>query len=166
MMTDLQLHNYPVQQLELPGVRDPRVLDGIFVLNIFGLDKFRMRADLVQHPNLVREACAVPDAREALQPRLAEDLVQRLLPRRHWYENHLFANGRRRAHPHFMPGPLQYNRVHQELLDELAIPMHLFTMQHGFNGAVLDVPEDVLGLCSFLAASTFEPLLEPLEARA
>ena len=44
--------------------------------------------------------------------------------------------------------------------------MHLLTMQHGFNGAVLDVPEDVLGLCSFLPASTFEPLLEPLEARA
>ena len=34
VMTDLQLHNYPVQQLELPGVRDPRVLDGIFVLNV------------------------------------------------------------------------------------------------------------------------------------
>ena len=44
--------------------------------------------------------------------------------------------------------------------------MHLFTMQHGLDGAVLDVPEDVLGLCSFFAASGFEPLLEPLEARA
>ena len=33
MMTDLQLHNYPVQQLELPGVRDPRVLDGLCFLS-------------------------------------------------------------------------------------------------------------------------------------
>ena len=48
----------------------------------------------------------------------------------------------------------------------LCLPMHLFTMQHGLDGAVLDVPEDVLGLCSFLAGSCFEPLLEPLEARA
>ena len=31
--------------------------------------------DLVQHPNLVREACAVTYAREALKPRLAQDLV-------------------------------------------------------------------------------------------
>ena len=38
------------------------------------------------------------------------------------HENHLFANGRRRAHPHLMPGPLQYNGIHEELLDELAIP--------------------------------------------
>ena len=44
--------------------------------------------------------------------------------------------------------------------------MHLFTMQHGLDGAVLDVPEDVLGLCSFLAAADLEPLLEALEARA
>ena len=26
----------------------------------------------------------------------------------------------------------------------LCLPMHLFTMQHGLDGAVLDVPEDVL----------------------
>ena len=44
--------------------------------------------------------------------------------------------------------------------------MHLFTMQHGLDGAVLDVPEDVLGLCPFLTGSGFKPLLEPLEARA
>ena len=25
----------------------------------------------------------------------------------------------------------------------LCLPMHLFTMQHGLDGAVLDVPEDV-----------------------
>ena len=48
----------------------------------------------------------------------------------------------------------------------LCLPMHLFTMQHGLDGAVLDVPEDVLGLCSFLAGADLEPFLEPLEARA
>ena len=38
------------------------------------------------------------------------------------YENHLLADGRRRPHPHLMPGPLQDNGVHEELLYELAIP--------------------------------------------
>ena len=98
------------------------MLDGIFVLDIFGLDEFRMRADLVQHPDLVREASPVVDAGEALEPRLAQDLVEGLLPRRHRHEYHLLADGRRRAHPHLMPRPLQDDGVHEELLDELAIP--------------------------------------------
>ena len=55
--------------------------------------------------------------------------------------------------------------------------MHLFTMQHGLDGAVLDVPEDVLGpsfaqtLCFFslgcwlVLGQTFErPVLGCTEA--
>ena len=38
------------------------------------------------------------------------------------HENHLLADGRRRPHPHLMPGPLQEDGIHEELLYELAIP--------------------------------------------
>ena len=58
-----------------------------------------------------------------------------------------------------IPPPLPYQ-------SSPLLPMHLFTMQHRLDGAVLDVPEDVLGLCSFLAGADLEPFLEPLEARA
>ena len=75
VVTDLELHNNAVQELKLARVRDPGVLDGIFVLDVLRLDELGVRADLVQHPDLVREACAVPDAREALKPRLAQYLV-------------------------------------------------------------------------------------------
>ena len=58
-MADLELHNNAVQQLKLARVRDPRVLDGIFVLDIFGLDEFRMRADLLstKYRNKTRPLC-------------------------------------------------------------------------------------------------------------
>ena len=38
------------------------------------------------------------------------------------HENHLLADGRRRPHPQFVAGPLADDGIHEELLDELAVP--------------------------------------------
>ena len=101
----------------------------------------------MQHSNFVREPGAVPDTGEALEAGLAEDLVQGLLPRGEAHEEHLLGDRGRGAHAHLVARPPQDVRIHDELLEPAAVPVHLLDVHQRLDDAV---PERILSAESTL----------------